>query len=97
LRESGDAKVIIRAKNLSNILRKVFESEGRINLVKMDCEGCEYSLLSLFGEDIRLAEQYIIEVHGPPYSIIDKMSESGYKPKLMRRTSDLVVYHFTRG
>jgi len=30
----------------------------------MDCEGCEYSLLQLDEEHIKLSKQYIMEIHG---------------------------------
>ncbi|MEM4531919.1 MAG: FkbM family methyltransferase, partial [Thermofilaceae archaeon] len=56
LRSSAEAPVAIEVRDLGGILREVFEREGRIDLVKMDCEGCEYSLLSLHADDLRLAK-----------------------------------------
>jgi len=94
LRATAEAPVTIRVKYLGNILREIFRREGRIDLVKMDCEGCEYSLLNLSTEDIRLAKQYIIEVHGSENPIIDKMSESGYKHKPIRNIASLVTVHY---
>ncbi|MEM2385311.1 MAG: hypothetical protein QXL74_08555 [Candidatus Bathyarchaeia archaeon] len=44
--------------------------------------------------EIRLAKQYIIEVHGSENPIIDKMSESGYKHKPIRNIASLVTVHY---
>ena len=93
----ADASIIIRVRHLGNILREIYEREGRINLVKMDCEGCEYSLLSLSCEDVKLAKQYIIEIHGSENPIIDKMMKCGYESKLIRKIANLIaIYHFTQ-
>jgi len=93
-RISAEAPVIIEVKNLGDILKEVFRREGKVDLVKMDCEGCEYSLLNLPAEDIRLANQYVIEIHGPENPIIDKMSESGYKHKFIGKAASLVTVHY---
>ena len=93
----ADALITIRVRHLGNILREIYEREGRIDLVKMDCEGCEYSLLSLSCEDIKLAKQYIMEIHGSENPIIDKMMKCGYESKLIRKIANLVaIYHFTQ-
>lgn len=94
LRATAEAPVTVRVKRLGDILREIFRREGRIDLVKMDCEGCEYSLLNLSTEDIRLAKQYIIEVHGSENPIMDKMSESGYKHKPIRNIASLIAVHY---
>jgi FkbM family methyltransferase len=36
-----------------------------VDIVKMDCEGCEWALLTLTCQEIRRAEEYAIEIHGP--------------------------------
>lgn len=84
----------LKVKHLSYILREVFEREGRIDLVKMDCEGCEYSLLSLPTGDIKLAKQYIIEVHGAEGPIIDRMTECGYRHRFIENVADLISLHY---
>lgn len=63
----------------------------------MDCEGCEYSLLNISSEDIKLAKQYIIEIHGSEIPIIDKMSENGYRYRFIKNIDRLVtIYYFTQ-
>lgn len=90
-------QVHIKVRHLGSILREIYEREGRIDLVKMDGEGCEYSLLNLPNDSIKLAKQYIIEIHGAEVPILDKMTECGYIHRLIKRISDLLaVYHFMR-
>ncbi|MEM2189642.1 MAG: FkbM family methyltransferase [Nitrososphaerota archaeon] len=97
LRTAAGAPVTIRVRHLSDILREVFRREGRIDLVKMDCEGCEYSLIKLSTEDIRLAKQYIIEIHGSESPIVDRMIEYGYKHKLIKNMARLkTINYFTQ-
>ena len=86
----------IKLKYLGDILKEIHRREGRIDLVKMDCEGCEYSLINLPDDDIRLAKQYIIEIHGSETPIIDKMMKSGYKTKFVKNLTNMVtIYNFT--
>jgi len=94
LQTLAETPITVKVKNLGDILKEVFRREGRIDLVKMDCEGCEYSLLNLPAEDIRLVDQYVIEVHGSESPIVDKMSESGYKHKLIRKVASLITVHY---
>lgn len=94
LQTSTETSIIIKVKNLGDILKEVFRREGRIDLVKMDCEGCEYSLLNLPTEDLRLANQYVLEIHGSETPIIDKMSEGGYKHKFVRKLASLIAVHY---
>ncbi|MEM4898402.1 MAG: FkbM family methyltransferase [Pyrobaculum sp.] len=72
----------LKVKNLGDVLSEIASVEGRIDLVKMDCEGCEYALLTTPCEVIRLARQYIIEIHGAPAPIVNHMSKCGYDAKL---------------
>jgi FkbM family methyltransferase len=64
LRVNGSWPITIKLKDLGDILKTIFDKEGQIDLVKVDCEGCEYSLLKLDKETIKLSRQYIIEIHG---------------------------------
>jgi len=97
LQKTGDKQVAMKMKDLSDILTTLYNEEGRINLVKMDCEGCEYSLLKLDNKIVSLAEQYIIEIHGSETPILDKMIECGYDANLVRRIGKwIVIYLFKR-
>ncbi|MGC8937255.1 MAG: hypothetical protein ACP5KV_07860, partial [Candidatus Methanomethylicaceae archaeon] len=68
----------------SDVLKMVSEREGEIGLVKMDCEGCEYSLLTMKPEEISMARSYIIEVHGSAMPVADKFARCGYKVRAKR-------------
>ncbi|MBO3799694.1 MAG: FkbM family methyltransferase [Candidatus Brockarchaeota archaeon] len=95
LRTTGGKQVAMQMKDLCDILTTIYNKEGRINLVKMDCEGCEYSLLKLDNKIVSLAEQYIIETHGPETPILDKMVECGYDAKLIGRIGKwIAIYLF---
>ncbi|MEM4898116.1 MAG: FkbM family methyltransferase [Pyrobaculum sp.] len=91
----GD-EVELKVRRLGDVLREIAETEGEIDLVKMDCEGCEYALLTTPCEVIRLARQYIVEIHGAPAPIVNHMSKCGYGTELVLRLTDFVnVYRFT--
>ncbi|MBO3840235.1 MAG: FkbM family methyltransferase [Thermoproteota archaeon] len=97
LRTTGNKQIAMQMKDLNDILTTIYNEEGRINLVKMDCEGCEYSLLKLDNKIVSLAEQYIIETHGPETPILDKMAGCGYDAKLIRRIGKwIAIYLFKR-
>jgi FkbM family methyltransferase len=89
--------VELRVRSLKDILEMVYQREGVIDLVKMDCEGCEYSLLRLDEELLRLPKQYIIEIHGAELPIIEAMAYNGFKFEKIKMLGDLVsVYFFKR-
>ena len=75
----GRPCVELRVRSLEDILKMVYEREGAIDLVKMDCEGCEYSLLRLDEKSLRLPKQYIVEIHGAELPIMDTMTHNGFK------------------
>jgi len=67
------------------------------DVVKIDCEGCEWSLLTLPCPTIRKAEEYAIEIHGPEPPLVRKLEKCGYAAKRVVRFPDLVsVWHFRR-
>jgi hypothetical protein len=70
--------VELKVKSLKDIFEMIYEKEDVIDLVKMDCEGCEYSLLRLDEELLGLPKQFI-ETHGAELPIIDVMTCNGFK------------------
>lgn len=67
------------------------------DVVKMDCEGCEWSLLTLPCPTIRKAEEYAIEIHGPEPPLVRKLEKCGYAAKRVVSISDLIsVWYFKR-
>lgn len=91
LRMDGERQAALKVRDLGDILKAIFNEEGRIDLVKMDCEGCEYSLLKLEKEIVKLSKQYIIEIHGTEIPILDKMSVCGYGAKFVKRINQWIT------
>lgn len=56
----------------STRIRVVPVERAIADVVKMDCEGCEWSLLSIPCAVIKRAEEYAIEIHGPEPLIVRK-------------------------
>jgi hypothetical protein len=83
------SSVELEIRDLKSILEMIHDGEGVIDLVKMDCEGCEYSLLQLDEEHIKLSKQYIMEIHGCETPLIDKMLQVGYNSKLILKLNEL--------
>lgn len=46
-------------------VRPLAEALMRADVAKLDCEGCEWSLLTTPCDVVRHVEEYVIEIHGP--------------------------------
>jgi len=64
---TGDIK--IRTKPIGDAI---------VDVVKMDCEGCEWALLTLTCQEIRRAGEYAIEIHGPEPLLVRKLEKCGF-------------------
>jgi FkbM family methyltransferase len=65
------------------------------DVVKMDCEGCEWSLLAIPCAVIKRAEEYVIEIHGPEPLIVRKLEKCGFSAKLHNRPGpQLSIWYF---
>lgn len=81
---------------LEDILKQNNLQNGELNILKMDCEGCEYeTILSANRDVIRSFSHIQIEYHGRYKDLKHKLEENGFivsvsKPKLERtlRTSE---------
>jgi len=49
--------------------------------VKIDCEGCEWALLTLTCQEIRRAGEYAIEIHGPEPLLLRKLEKCGFRSR----------------
>jgi FkbM family methyltransferase len=71
-----------------------------VDVVKMDCEGCEWALLTLTCQEIRKAEEYAIEIHGPEPLLVRKMEKCGFRAERIWRSNHILIYlsiwHFKR-
>ncbi len=49
-----------------------------IDVVKMNCEGCEWALLTPTCQEIRRVEEYAIKIHGPEPLLVRKLEKCGF-------------------
>jgi FkbM family methyltransferase len=90
--ESGDTK--IELISIKDVFEEIYNKEGEF-VTKIDCEGCEYSLLCLPDEILKYSREYIIEIHGSPQTIISKFLRNGYKMKVIKKENwYLGIYYF---
>jgi FkbM family methyltransferase len=69
--------------------------EALAEVVKMDCEGCEWSLLPTPCAVIKKAEEYVIEIHGPEPPLVRKLERCGFSAKLRGRPAPQTsIWHF---
>jgi len=69
--------------------------EAIADVVKMDCEGCEWSLLTTPCAVIKRAEEYAIEIHGAEPPLVRKLERCGFSAKLHVRLFHWVsIWHF---
>ena len=78
---TGDIK--IRTKPIGDAI---------VDVVKMDCEGCEWALLTLTCQEIRRAEEYAIEIHGPEPLLVRKMEKCGFRAERIWRSNHILIY-----
>ena len=76
-----EVRVVSSAKELLRISKEV----GNDFVVKMDCEGCEFSLLAVPCEILKLAKQYVIEIHGASMPLIDKFINCDFEYELIKQ------------
>jgi len=66
-----------------------------VDVVKMDCEGCEWALLTLTCREIRRAEEYAIEIHGPEPLLVRKLEKCGFRAERIGIFGPMVsIWHF---
>ena len=66
---------------LDTILNQLVYNNADRLIAKIDCEGCEYSLLITDCKTLNIFSQVLIEIHGAAYPLIDKMQSCGFKTK----------------
>ncbi|AGB04670.1 methyltransferase, FkbM family [Aciduliprofundum sp. MAR08-339] len=79
----GNNKYMIRGISVTRVI-----SKEKIDIAKFDCEGCEYSLLSVPCKVLRKVPRYVIEYHRGFLSLKKKFEKCGYKVKLLWNLKD---------
>lgn len=54
-------------------------SGGSFDVAKIDCEGCEYYLLCVSCDMLKRIGEYVVEVHGSPTPLFNRLSECGFR------------------
>lgn len=91
LSETGDETAyIVSAKE---VIERVVKKEGKIDLLKIDCEGFEFEIFeSLAADDLYYVKSICVEIHSSHENadkLEKKISSRGYK--LIERTSDFGI------
>jgi len=80
---SEPGNVCIRCVDFESLLEITREYVDHIDIAKIDCEGCEYSLLTTPPDALRRIPEYVIEIHGSPLPIIHKFGKAGFQYKIV--------------
>ena len=77
----ADDKMIIKQVE-SITLNQIIKTAGeRIGLLKLDCEGCEYSVLNSFS-DFDMIDNIVLEYHNGIQNLYDLLRDKGYEVKI---------------
>jgi len=80
----------IQTKNITSVLASV-------EVVKMDCEGCEWSLLAVPCWKLQTVDEFAIEIHGPVPLLVRKMEKCGFVARHVSDVNSLIsMWYFKR-
>ena len=81
----------VKVLEIAREFNRIYNEVGGF-VVKLDCEGCEYSLLTLPCNVIKYADEYVMEVHGAPSPIVDKLNECGFEMSVVSRGTYSIIH-----
>ncbi|WP_054856737.1 FkbM family methyltransferase [Vulcanisaeta sp. JCM 16159] len=84
----------VKVLNIAREFGRVYDEVGNF-VVKFNCEGCEYSILTLPCDIISHADEYVMEVHGAPSPIKDKLSRCGFDMNVVSSGTYSII-HFRK-
>jgi len=78
--EENRVVALNKAANSQTLLELVSNYEITSGVLKIDCEGCEYTvLINTPIETLRHFREIIVEYHGTPQPLVKKLIDSGFK------------------
>lgn len=81
---------IIKTRPWKDLLEK-----EKFDLAKVDCEGCEYYLLSVPDELLSSIPLWVIEIHGVSLPLIRKFENAGFRYEFIKKFNELaIIYRF---
>ena len=74
-------KLIVKQVEAITLNREIKMAEERVGLLKLDCEGCEYSVLNSFS-DFDIIDNIILEYHNDVQNLPNLLKDFGFKAKI---------------
>ncbi len=69
--------------------------KDKFDIAKVDCEGCEFSLLNVNKKLLRKIPLWLIEIHGNPYLLIKHFENAGFKAeKIYTHDKNITIWKF---
>lgn len=76
-----DRGIKVRIRSLSQVCSQLNIHDG---ILKLDCEGCEYdAILSSDLMTLRSFSEMIVEYHGKPMTLIEKLRAAGFDVRIL--------------
>ncbi len=67
----------IKTVSWQSVIKNISQYGNNI-VAKIDCEGCEYGLIGVSCKDLRILDEYIIEIHGKTDPLVMKFADCGF-------------------
>lgn len=97
--ETAAAVERILIRDFNSAMKQIIDEEGRIGLLKIDCEGCESEILGCAERDIfEKIDGIYVEIHGEDHvKLVQKIEQMNFRLEVSKTlTSSLGMYYFSK-